>query len=107
MAWVREQVKNAFGFEPYPGTLNLQLEDQEDLSIWSKLRQEPGVLLQPESDYCAGHCYPLSVEGQISAAAVFPMVPSYPEDMVEILSPVALRERLGLSDGMTVTVAFD
>ncbi len=107
LAWVREQFKKAFGFEPYPGTLNLQLEDQEDLSIWSKLRQEPGVLLQPESDHCAGHCYPLSVEGQISAAAVFPMVPSYPEDVVEVLSPVALRERLGLSDGMTVTVAFE
>ena len=105
LAWVREQFKKEFGFEPYPGTLNLQLEDQEDLSAWSEVRQGPGAVLEPEPGYCAGRCYALSVEGRVSAAAVFPMVPSYPEDIVEILSPVALRERLGLSDGMTVTVA--
>lgn len=106
LAWVREQFKEAFGFEPYPGTLNIHLEDQEDLSTWHLLRQTPGTSLEPEPGYCAGRCYPLSVEGQISAAAVFPMVPSYPEDVVEILSPIALRDRLGLSDGMTVTVAL-
>ncbi len=105
LAWVREQFKEAFGFEPYPGTLNLQLEGQEDLSAWAEVRQEPGTALEPEPGYCAGRCYPLSVEGRVAAAAVFPVVPAYPEDIVEILSPVALRERLGLSDGITITVA--
>ena len=107
LAWVRKQFKEAFGFEPYPGTLNLQLEGREDLATWAEVRQEPGALLQPEPGYCAGRCYALSVEGQISAAAVVPMVPSYPEDTVEILSPVALRERLGLRDGSAVTVAIE
>lgn len=107
LGWVRKQFKEAFGFEPFPGTLNLRLEDPEDLSTWAGVRQESGTVLEPEPGFCAGRCYPLSVEGQISAAAVFPTVPSYPEDIIEILSPVALRERLGLSDGMTVTVAFE
>ncbi|MEE8347929.1 MAG: HAD-IA family hydrolase [Acidobacteriota bacterium] len=107
LAWVREQFKGAFGFEPYPGTLNLLLDDPTSLSAWAEVRQGPGQVLEPEPGFCAGRCYPLSVEGQISAAAVVPMVSSYPENVVEILSPMALRERLGLSDGMTVTVAVD
>jgi FMN phosphatase YigB (HAD superfamily) len=107
LAWVRKQFREEFGFEPYPGTLNLRLETSEDLTAWAKVRQGPGAVLEPEPGFCAGRCYPLSVEGQISAAAVFPSVPSYPEDIVEILSPVALRERLGLSDGMPVTIVFE
>ncbi|MDA2935464.1 HAD-IA family hydrolase, partial [Acidobacteria bacterium AH-259-D05] len=62
LAWVRQQMASAFGFEPYPGTLNLRLEGREALSVWSELRKEPGKLLEPEPGYCAGRCYPVSVE---------------------------------------------
>ena len=106
LPWVRERMVRAFGFEPYPGTLNLRLESKEDLSVWGELRSQPGTLLEPEPGYCAGHCYPVSVEGEVSAAIVLPRVPSYPTDVIEILAPVALRDELGLTDGKAVTVAL-
>jgi len=106
LPWVREQVASGFHFKPFPGTLNLRLERAEDLAIWKELRSQPGQILEPEKGYCAARCYPVSVEGQVSGAIVLPAVPSYPNNVVELLAPVNLREALGLDDGGAVTIAL-
>ncbi|MFB3067731.1 MAG: DUF120 domain-containing protein [Acidobacteriota bacterium] len=46
------------------------------------------------------------MEGQVSGAIVLPAVPSYPNNVVELLAPVNLREALGLGDGGAVTIAL-
>jgi CTP-dependent riboflavin kinase len=74
--------------------------------MWEELRSHPGKTLEPETGYCAGRCYPVSVEGQIPGAIVLPEVPSYPTDAVELLAPVNLREALKLGDGAAITIAL-
>lgn len=44
--------------------------------------------------------------GKIHGAVVMPQVPNYPDDLVEVLAPVNLREALRLKDGDAVEVAI-
>lgn len=96
--WLREQMEQKLGFVPYPGTFNLSLQDEASLSLWREVRFSPAIELIKEG-FCRGRCYRALVEGKLEAAIVFPDVQGYPEDRVEIMAAVNLREALGVVDG--------
>ena len=104
LGWVVEQVRQAFGFQPYPGTLNLRVEGAEALERLASVRARPGVSLEPAPGNCAARCYPARVAGRQEAALVVPLVTGYPDDVLELLAPNRLRDALGLSDGDLVEV---
>ena len=104
LEWVREQVRAKIGFDPYPGTLNLRVKDAD--ALWA-CRAGPGILIVPgAAGYCAARCYRMQVGG-VPAAWILPEVPGYPEDVVELLAPVSLRQTLNLNTGVTVTVCLE
>ena len=103
--WVRQQLIGKLGFEPYPGTLNVRIEETDGIVAWMALRARPGIDIEPEDGFCAARCYPVDVEGQIRAAIILPLVAGYSADVVEVVGPVSLRDALGLSDGSAVTLA--
>lgn len=105
LPWVCRQVEQRLGFLPYPGTLNVTLESARDLAAWARIRSRPGILLNPESGYCAARLFRATLAGRGPAAVVVPEVAGYPPDRVEVLAPVHLRSALGLVDGSLVTVA--
>ncbi|MGI6064964.1 MAG: DUF120 domain-containing protein [Bacillota bacterium] len=102
--WVKEQCMQLVGFAPYPGTLNIRVDGKEFLQ-WQKWRRETqGLLLTPpNADYRAGMLFPGQL-AEIMAAAVLPLVPGYPEDVIELIAPVHLRSGLNLEDGDQVAV---
>jgi CTP-dependent riboflavin kinase len=104
LPWVQAQVAQRLGFVLYPGTLNLEVEPADDAAMWKRLRTCSGVAIDPAPGYCPARCYPVSVEGQISAAILLPLVPEYPERSVEVIAPVSLRETLHLGDGHVLTL---
>lgn len=106
LPWVREQVAERLGFELSAGTLNLEIERPDDAALWAQTRQGAGIPIEPAPGYCAARCYPVSVEGQIPAAVVLPLVPGYPDRSVEVIAPVSLRTALGLKDGSELTLAI-
>jgi riboflavin kinase len=102
----RTQFLQRLGFEPYPGTLNLRL-DPENVGIRRDLERFHWV---PISGFTAEgrtfgdvRCIPCQVGG-IAGGIVVPGRTHYPEDIVEIVSPVGLREALHVGDGDPVTV---
>jgi CTP-dependent riboflavin kinase len=99
--WVRAQFRHKLGFDPYPGTLNLQIENAGALARW---RMQPGISIEPSPGYCAAKCFRVQLNGQVSAAWIIPTVPGYPEDIVELMAPVLLREALNLRNGDTVSI---
>jgi CTP-dependent riboflavin kinase len=99
-----EQVQQGFGFEPYPGTLNLRAEGPEGVEALAAVRAEPGVALEPAPGNCAARCYPARLAGRQEAALVVPLVAGYPDDVLELLAPVRLRDALGLREGDEVEV---
>ncbi len=103
--WVKRQCLEKLGFEPYPGTLNLRISE-EDLSAMSRLVTEQGVkLLPPTSDFCEAVCLRVAI-GTIEAAAILPHVDDYYENTVEIIAPVRIKEKLDLTDGDEVIVSI-
>ncbi len=103
LPWVISQVEQKLGFTPYPGTLNLRLTEQE-LDKRKLLDPKQGITIAPESGFLPGTVYRASVYG-LECAVVVPDVPDYPNDVLEVISPIYLRGKLGLNDGKKVTVS--
>jgi riboflavin kinase len=90
--------------EAYPGTLNLEIEG-DDLQIFQTLKTGQGIEMTPEDHaFCSAKCYPVLIAGRIKGAIVFPLVPDYPENKMELIAPVHVRENLCLEVGDLVEV---
>jgi riboflavin kinase len=102
LPWVTVQVEQKLGFTPYNGTLNLRLT-AEELQKRKFLDPKHGITITPESGFLPGTAYRAAIQG-LECAVVVPDVPDYPKDVIEVISPIYLRGKLGLSDGKKVTV---
>ena len=88
------------GFVPFPGTLNVLLEEPfpaEQQAIRIEGFQEEG------RNFGQCKCYRIKLNG-IEAAVVRPERSRYPADLIEVIAPVQLRLALGLEDGDPVEV---
>lgn len=96
----REQIKEIFGVDPFPGTLNIRLS-RPDLPLLDLLRRGPGILIKGfiSGDRTFGPClcYSCEIEGEKGVI----MVPrrTLHNDTVEVVSDRKLREVLLLDDG--------
>jgi CTP-dependent riboflavin kinase len=107
LEWVQTQCLEKLGFKPWPGTLNLKIA-ADDLSLLERLWQRGGIeLVPPNSDYCSGFVFPVSVEG-IAGAVVVPAedVRVHGKNVIEIIAPKMLKEVLGVKDGDWVTLTI-
>ena len=104
-----EQIRERFGFQPYPGTLNLRLKG-DDLEKRRRLDMLPGVKLEgfkgEERAFGGARGYPLTVNGEVEGALIVADRTSYDLSVMEIISPVNLRKSLGLEDGDMVTITL-
>jgi riboflavin kinase, archaea type len=103
LPWVISQVETKLGFSPYHGTLNLRLTGQE-LEKRKLLDPKQGITIAPEQGFLPGTLYRACISG-LECAVVVPDIPDYPVDVLEIISPIYLRGKLGLIDGRKVTVS--
>jgi len=97
----RAQFLKKLGFEPFPGTLNIKLDEPFVPVTWQAIKIEG---FQDEGrTFGDCRCYRIRVKG-IEAAIVRPERSSYPANLVEVIAPVSLREALGLANGDEVEV---
>jgi len=105
IAWVRRQLLSLAGIDPHPGTVNLGLGDEGNRQRWRNWRNMPGQTMEAaDATFCSARCYPVRVEGRIPAAVVLPEVADYPEDKVEVVAALPLRQHLSLGEGALVRV---
>ncbi len=99
------------GYEPFAGTLNLEL-DPESVRERARLRgSEPIVIDGWEDDdrtYGPAYCYPARVstddETYEPAHVITPERTHHDEDQLEVIAPDKLRDVLALSDGDEVSI---
>ena len=103
LPWVKAQIQEKLGFTPYPGTLNIRLveESVEQKKLLEKAKQ---LKICPEKGYCTGKIVKARI-GSLECAVITPQVPNYPSDVLEVIAPWCLRERLNLIDGCEVTIS--
>ncbi len=102
----KKQFKEKLGFYPFPGTLNLRLDAH---SVEARRALEWGNAIEIESfkteirTFGGGRCYPCRILHErahsIRSFVIIPERTHYPNDIIEIISPVYLRKELNLKDG--------
>jgi riboflavin kinase len=103
--WVKQQIKEKLGFIPYHGTLNVRLSE-ESAKRRKLLEKATAMQVCPAEGYCSGKIFKSSA-GVLECAVVIPEVAGYPADVLEIIAPANLREKLQLADGDQITVTVN
>ncbi len=102
----KQQFNTHLGFEPYPGTLNIRLSSSS-LPVRKKIDALDWIRIKGFSTdgrtFGDAKCLPCRI-GTIPCGIVMPGRTHYPEDIIEVIAPVALRRKLGVEDTDTVTV---
>ncbi|WP_049901841.1 DUF120 domain-containing protein [Halococcus agarilyticus] len=109
-----EQFVERLGYEPFPGTLNVDLTDESIRSRTALAGIQPVEIDGWEDDertYGPAVCYPATVEtadgAYDSVHAIAPERTHHDDDQLEVIAPDKLREELELDDGDRVTVRIE
>ena len=108
------QFDERLGYEPFPGTLNVDLEDESVRRRGAMETFEPVHIDGWEDDdrtYGPCVCYPATVVadgGEYGSAHVIaPERTHHDEDQLELIAPKKLRDALALDDGDAITVRVE
>ncbi|WP_246985758.1 CTP-dependent riboflavin kinase [Halorientalis marina] len=106
-----EQFIDKLGYEPFAGTLNVDLTAESVRARAGVAALEPVQIEGWEDDertYGPAYCYPATVASGDSiyepAHVITPERTHHDEDQLEVIAPDKLRDELGLEDGDEVTV---
>lgn len=108
------QFKEKLGYEPYPGTLNVEL-DEASVRARGELSSIEAVPIDgwedEERTYGSASCYPATLSGNDRTfEPVHVIVPDrthHDESKAELIAPEMLRDELGLADGDEVAVHIE
>jgi riboflavin kinase len=99
-----KSIRDKLGFEPYPGTLNLRLNDE---SIKERLNRMNGIRIEGfEKDgriFGPIKCFKCKIKN-IDASVIIPERSHYGSEILELISPFELRKKLKLKNGEEVVV---
>lgn len=98
-----EQFREKLGFKPFPGTLNIQIHEENLAQIAQIPKEEMGTI-KGKDDFGDVGYIKASLNGQINGALVFPVKTQHPQDILEFIARENLREKLKLNDGDLVTL---
>jgi riboflavin kinase len=98
----KKQFIEKLGFNPYPGTLNVKIEECYLKKVFL-LKCYPSIVIEGFSNgkrsFGSVNCYKALLENKIEGAVISALRSHYGDDVLEIIAPVNLRETLKLKDG--------
>lgn len=104
-----EQLKNALGFSPFMGTLNLEIRDDTNLSKKEDLISRSAIIINGFSDGSRTFgdllCFRCRINNKIDGAIIVPKRTHHDKRIVEIITSSKLRDTLALKDGDLLEVA--
>jgi riboflavin kinase, archaea type len=103
LPWVKQQVEEKAGFTSFLGTLNLKLT-AASIEGRKLLNKTKAATICPAEGYCLGLLFKASIAG-LNCAVIIPQIKNYPENVLEVVAPVNLRNKLKVKDGDAVTIS--
>jgi riboflavin kinase len=101
----KEQFVEKLGFDPFPGTLNIRLNERGVL-LRGRLSGMSGIKIlgfkSGNTTFGDVKCFNASIRTNnrtLSCAIIILERTSYQEDVLEVIAPVNLRHALGVKDG--------
>ena len=92
------QFKEKLGFIPFPGTLNL-IVDEEKLEDIQLMKDSCKNIIRPDEGFGAVRYIKAHLNGDIEGAIVFPDKTTHEENYLEFISECKLRDKYGFKDG--------
>jgi riboflavin kinase len=106
----RKQFQSKLDFDPFPGTLNLRLHSTLDRKIRRDLTSAKGIHIDGFKDgkrtYGGAECFRALLNGKIEAAVIVIERTTHDDSVLEIISPINVREHFNLKDGDQVEVVI-
>ena len=103
------QIVEKLGFEPFPGTLNVKITE-EDYDRRRRLERGEYIRLEGfkdgERSFGAAHCFPCIINEEVECALIVAERSIHDYGVMEIISSEYLRRKLELADGDKVKVSF-
>ncbi len=99
----RSKLVNAVGFEPFPGTLNVEASLPPKYPMKSNFIH---AWKDGAKEYGAVWCYPAVLLNH-KCAVIVPEHSHHSSKIIEIISPYPLRTKFGLKDGDYVTIEVE
>lgn len=100
-----QQIIEKLGFDPFIGTLNLQVSEPELVSFKNGLEEiYINGFSTKERSFGGLRAFRVSVNGKVDGALVFPDRTNLPPNIAEVIAPIGLRKKFGLKDGNKVFV---
>jgi len=106
------QFEEELGYEPFLGTLNIELGTESVRERGRLTSYEPVTIEGWEDEdrtYGPAYCYPAAVANEDGdryedAHVITPERTHHGDDQLEVIAPAKLREELDLDDGSTLTI---
>ena len=106
--WVREQFIEKLGIDPYPATLNLEVNNPQDFDKLKEVKNRAGIEILPlDPGFCSAKCFHVLICGKVKGAIVIPLVEDYAESKLEIIASERLKDLLSLKVGDIVLIEID
>ncbi len=104
--WVVKQCENKLHMTPFPGTLNVRINDETVQQLAHFLRVADIELVPDDPSFCAARIKKVTANG-IDAAIVLPSedVRIHDNRTIELIASCNLKKRLDLDDGDAVTIS--
>jgi riboflavin kinase, archaea type len=104
--WVIDQCEKKLNMTPFPGTLNVRVNEDDSPGLDQFLLETDFELIPSDPSFCAARLKKVSING-VAAAVVLPEMDVRIHDnrTIELIAGCSLKERLGLDDGDGVTIS--
>lgn len=106
----QKRFKEVLGYSPYPGTLNIKIEDDGTVNRLNEIKSKDGVKVEGFTlggeSFSSLACFDGVLKGE-KVTLLFIDVTYYNESVVELISPTYLRGKLGLRDGDLISFNVD
>lgn len=106
-----KNIRKALGFTPFPGTLNLKVEELYVDALSNTLSRIDPIIIEPPMvpGMRLGRvlAYPALLNCTVKVFIVRPEITVYKSDVIELIAEVKLRDLLNLTDGSEVLVTIE
>ncbi|MHA2005560.1 MAG: DUF120 domain-containing protein, partial [Candidatus Thorarchaeota archaeon] len=100
----------SLGFEPYSGTLNVKIVDDDSRSAINRMKQTPPLIVpgftHEGRSFGDVVCYRVRVNQKVDGAVVIAQRTHHGQEILEIISEANLRSKLKLKDNDLVTLTI-
>ncbi len=106
VAWVVEQFEEKLKMTPFPGTLNVQVDEVDFPKLDQFFLKTDFELIPDDPSFCAAKLKKVTING-VAAAVVLPSknVRIHDSRTIELIAGCSLKKHLGLDDGDGVTIS--